>query len=115
MEDLEFLLVRFNGHFTMGVFSPDDASSVFFVAVEGVDVGAGTEGFVEDFGFGTDHVDYEGDAPETVTELFPEVAGEGGFSSGAEDEYSDSGGVDCGFSQSVDSLGSGVKCICSDC
>lgn len=104
VEDLEFFLVGFDGEFAVGVFAPDDAARIA-VRVEGFRVGAGLEGCGEDDGFGTDHVEDDGDSPETVAELFPKVARETGFSSRAEDEYSDCGSVHGGFSQAVNALG----------
>lgn len=113
VEDLEFLGVRFDGEFTAGVFAPGDAArGVFWV--EGFGVGMRLEGCGVDDSFGTDKVEEDWDAVEAVAELFPKVAWEGGFSAGAEDEYSGCGRVDVGFSKPVDSLRGRVEGVGSE-
>ena len=113
VEDLEFFLIGFDGKFAVWVFTPENASWRRF-RIKRFDIGAGLEGGGEDDGFGADHVEDEWDSPKAVTELFPKVAGESGFSSGAEDKDADGGGIDGCFSEAVDSLRGWMEGICAE-
>ena len=56
MQDLEFLLVSFNCHFSMGIFAPDDAAGIFFIGIKRLSIDSGPKGFFHDRGFGANHV-----------------------------------------------------------